>query len=156
MLPKLSRRNWNNVLIFAVLILMFLLYGTPQRLADRQHRSTHLLGEQQLLSIEFAGARISRSPQGWQLSPPQPELQPLVERTLAIWQQQQLNDGERSVQPLPEPLTQAQLVLAGQGEPVIWVLSLAEQQFYLSPSHRRLYYPIRAAEAELLFPAEFR
>lgn len=156
MLPKLSRRAWNNVLIFAVLLLMFLLYGTPQRLADLKHRNTSLLGEQQLLSIEFASVRISRSPQGWQLAPARPDLQPLVDRTLAIWQQQLLADGERSVSPLPEPLTQAQLVLAGQGEPIIWVLSLSDQQFYLSPSHRRLYYPISAAEAELLFPAEFR
>lgn len=156
MLPQLSRRAWNNVLIFAVLILMFLLYGTPQRLADLPHRSMSLLNEQTLLSVEYPLVRLSRSPQGWRLSPPAPELQPLAERTMTVWQQQQLHDGQRSVAPTPEPLTQAALMLAGQAEPVIWVLLLADDQFWLSPSHRTMYYPITALDAERLFPMEFR
>lgn len=156
MLPQLSRRAWNNVLIFAVLILMFLLYGTPQRLADLSHRSTSLLDEQALLSVEYPLVRLSRSSQGWRLSPPVPELQPLTERTMTFWQQQQLHDGQRSVSPTPEPLTQAIVMLAGQAEPVIWVLLLADEQFWLSPSHRTMHYPISALDAERLFPMEFR
>ena len=156
MLPQLSRRAWNNVLIFAVLILMFLLYGMPQRLADLPHRSTSLLDEASLLSIEYPLVRLSRSPQGWRLSPQAPDLQPLAEQTIAVWQQQQLHDGQRSIAPTPEPLTQAMLMLAGQPEPVIWVLSLSDDQFWLSPSHRTMYYPVSAQNAEQLFPMEFR
>ncbi|MCH8539127.1 MAG: hypothetical protein LAT66_15305 [Alkalimonas sp.] len=156
MLPQLSRRAWNNVLIFAVLILMFLLYGMPQRLADLPHRSTSLLDEHTLLGVEYPLVRLSRSTQGWRLSPSSPELQPLAEQTMSVWQQQQLHDGQRSVAPTPEPLTQATLMLAGQAEPVIWVLLLADEQFWLSPSHRTMYYPISAQDAERLFPMEFR
>ncbi|MDX1391733.1 MAG: hypothetical protein R3241_05100, partial [Rheinheimera sp.] len=67
---KLSRRNWNNVLIFAVLLLMFLLYGMPQRLQQLNAPQQRLIpADAQLLMVALAEQRLIKAGPVWRLQP---------------------------------------------------------------------------------------
>ncbi|MBZ9611528.1 hypothetical protein [Rheinheimera maricola] len=152
---KLSRRNWNNVLIFAVLILMFALYGIPQRLQQLnapEHRLIPL--DTELLMVAFADQRLIKAGPQWQL---QPALQKQVDATqLALaWQYSLLTPVSVAADKSRVPIAQASVQLVGQNAPLIWLLypamDTSNGQFLLQQAGQSQFYQLSAAQAAQLF-----
>ena len=152
---KLSRRNWNNVLIFAVLILMFVLYGIPQRL--QQHMTTeHRLipADAQLLMVGFANQRLVKAGPQWQLQP-QSSSQPDAGQLALAWQHSQLTPVETLPMQSRVPVAQASVQLVGESSPVIWLLYPDTEsnagQYLLQQAGSSQFYQLSAAQAKQLF-----
>lgn len=153
---KLSRRNWNNVLIFAVLTLMFALYGIPQRLQQLnmpEHRLIPL--DTELLMVAFANQRLIKAGPQWQL---QPALQkkPVDASQLALaWQHSLLTPVTVAADKSRVPVAQASVQLVGQTAPLIWLLYPASDagdgQFLLQQAGQQQFYQLSAAQAAQLF-----
>ncbi|MDX5405577.1 MAG: hypothetical protein LPK11_00870 [Chromatiaceae bacterium] len=149
---KLSRRNWNNVLIFAVLILMFVLYGIPQRLAERtaiEHRLIPV--DTELLMVAFGEKRLIKAGPQWQLQPQQNK--PIDAAQLALaWQHSLLTPVDVASDTSRLPLAQASVQLVGQAAPLIWLLyPAADSQFLLQQAGEGQFYQLSAAQAAQLF-----
>ncbi|WP_215396026.1 hypothetical protein [Rheinheimera oceanensis] len=152
---KLSRRNWNNVLIFAVLILMFALYGIPQRLAQFNAPEHRLLpADSELLMVAFANTRLVKAGPVWQLQPPLSK--PLDAAQLAVaWQHSLLTPVEVGTDKSRVPVAQASVQLVGQTAPLIWLLYPASDtgngRYLLQQAGQQQFYQLSAAQAAQLF-----
>lgn len=149
---KLSRRNWNNVLIFAVLILMFVLYGIPQRLAERTEREHRLIpADTELLMVAFGEQRLIKAGPQWQLQPA--SALPVDAAKLALaWQHSLLTPVDVASDTSRVPVAQASVQLVGQTAPLIWLLYPAEDsQFLLQQAGQGQFYQLSAAQAAQLF-----
>lgn len=153
-MPKLSRRSWNNVLIFVVLILMFVLYDIPQRLTESRHQvEARLVPENsELLMVAFTRQRLVKAGTQWQLQPVS-LLNSIDANQLALaWQHTRLVEIEANVQSRV-PVAQASLQLAGSREPLLWLLYPHESGFYLlQQTGAAGFYRLDASQAALLFP----
>lgn len=152
---KLSRRNWNNVLIFAVLALMFALYGIPQRLSQLNTPEHRLIPvDTELLMVAFANTRLIKAGPVWQL---QPRLSKPVDATqLAVaWQHSLLTTAEVEPDKSRVPVAQASVQLVGQTAPLIWLLypvtGNGEEQFLLQQAGQSQFYQLTAVQAAQLF-----
>lgn len=149
---KLSRRNWNNVLIFAVLILMFALYGIPQRLQQLntpEHRLIPL--DTELLMVAFAKQRLIKAGPQWQLQPALPQAVDATRLALA-WQHSLLTPVSVTPDKSRVPVAQASVQLVGQNAPLIWLLYPAsDSQFLLQQAGQSQFYQLSAAQAAQLF-----
>ena len=151
---KLSRRNWNNVLIFAVLVLMFALYGIPQRLqqyAAAEHRLVP--ADSQLLMVALGEQRLIQAGTVWRLQPGGDLAVDPAQLALA-WQHTLLtpieieHDSKSHV-----PMAQASVQLVGQTAPLIWLLypSSDPAQYLLQQAGQSQFYALTAAQANFLF-----
>ncbi|MBV2130203.1 hypothetical protein [Arsukibacterium indicum] len=155
---KLSRRNWNNVLIFAVLILMFVLYGIPQRLQQKMATEHRLIpSDAQLLMIGFASKRLVKAGPQWQIQPTADNIDP-AQLALA-WQHSQLIPVEAVPMQSRVPVAQASVQLVGKSSPVIWLLYPANvadnndgnNQYLLQQAGDNQFYQLSRQQAEQLF-----
>lgn len=152
---KLSRRNWNNVLIFAVLILMFALYGIPQRLAQLNTSEHRLLpADSELLMVAFANQRLIKAGPQWQLQPQDGKAVDAAQLAVA-WQHSLLTPIEVAADKSRVPVAQASVQLVGQTAPLIWLLYPASDagagQFLLQQAGQQQFYQLSAAQAAQLF-----
>lgn len=151
---KLSRRNWNNVLIFAVLALMFALYGIPQRLAEyNAPLSVQRLipADAQLLMIALGNQRLVQAGSQWRLQPAAPGVDPL--KLAVAWQHSLLTPVEVTDNSSRIPVAQASVQLAGQTAPLIWLLYPGQEvdQYLLQQAGQRQFYQLSAQQATQLF-----
>jgi hypothetical protein len=151
---KLSRRNWNNVLIFAVLILMFVLYGIPQRLQQKMATEHRLIpADAQLLMIGFASKRLVKAGAQWQIQPATANVDP-AQLALA-WQHSQLIAVEAMPMQSKVPVAQASVQLVGEASPVIWLLypdlESGDNQYLLQQAGYNQFYQLSRQQAEQLF-----
>ena len=151
---KLSRRNWNNVLIFAVLVLMFVLYGIPQRLQQLSADEHRLVPEDsQLLMVALGELRLIQAGSVWRLQPAADKAVDAAKLAMA-WQHTILtpvdveHDSKSHV-----PVAQASVQLAGQTAPLIWLLypSAEPGQYLLQQAGQSQFYLLTAAQAAQLF-----
>jgi len=149
---KLSRRNWNNVLIFAVLILMFVLYGIPQRLQQLNAPEHRLLPDNsELLMVAFAEQRLIKAGAVWQLQPNKPTKIDAAKLALA-WQYSLLTPISVTADKSRVPVAQASVQLVGYTEPLIWLLYPAsDNQFLLQQAGQSQFYQLNAEQATQLF-----
>ena len=152
---KLSRRNWNNVLIFAVLILMFVLYGIPQRLSQLSAPAPRLIpADTELLMVAFANTRLIKAGPQWQLQPALPQKVDATRLALA-WQHSLLTPVSVVADKSRVPVAQASVQLVGQNTPLIWLVYPASDshdgQFLLQQAGQSQFYQLSAAEAAQLF-----
>jgi hypothetical protein len=148
---KLSRRNWNNVLIFAVLLLMFVLYGIPQRLqqyAPAQHRLVP--SDAELLMVGLGGQRLIKAGPVWQLQPGSPKAIDAAQLALA-WQHSLLTPVDVAPDSSRIPLAQASVQLVGQSAPLLWLLYPDGELYLLQQAGQRQFYQLTAEQAQLLF-----
>jgi|GEM_PF-1225926 len=161
---KLSRRNWNNVLIFLVLILMYSLYDWSGDKASGNTAVIQLVPEQaQLLSVSIDNMRLVQAAGHWQI---QPTGRAGVEakQLASSWQYTIL-------QPVPltagkdwVPVAQAGVQLVGELTPQIWLLypdqteppqqDRQQQAYLLQLVGQPQLYQLSAAQARLLFLLE--
>ena len=152
---KLSRRNWNNVLIFVVLILMFVLYGIPQRLAEHTADEYRLIpADAELLMVAFANTRLIKAGPQWQLQPAPARAVDAAQLALA-WQHSLLTPVEVVSDTSRVPVAQASVQLVGQVAPLIWLLypadGSAEGPYLLQQAGDGQFYQLSAAQAAQLF-----
>lgn len=153
---KLSRRNWNNVLIFAVLILMFVLYGIPQRLQQRMAVEHRLIpADAQLLMVGFASQRLVKAGPQWQLQPPGNNQVDAAQLALA-WQHSQLIPVETLPMQSRVPVAQASVQLVGDSMPIIWLLYPDPEQsrYLLQQAGQSQFYQLSSQQAGQLFLLE--
>lgn len=163
---KLSRRNWNNVLIFAVLILMFVLYGIPQRLQQKMAVEHRLIpADAQLLMVGFASQRLVKAGPQWQLQPAGNNLVDAAQLALA-WQHSQLNPVDTLPMQSRVPVAQASVQLVGESMPVIWLLYPGDEaannpaqgsdnnQYLLQQAGQKQFYQLSRQQARQLFLLE--
>jgi hypothetical protein len=154
-MPKLSRRNWNNVLIFAVLLLMFVLYGIPQRLAQLNTPEYRLVpADSELLMVAFANTRLIKAGPYWQLQPHNVKQIDAAKLALA-WQHSVLTPAEVATDKSRVPISQASVQLVGQTAPLIWLLypgaDQAQGHYLLQQAGHPQFYQLSAAQAAQLF-----
>lgn len=146
---KLSRRNWNNVLIFVVLLLMFSLYDW--RGAGRELVTTSLLPEQsQLLSIAVGDIRLVQAAGQWQFQPRYTG-GASAQQMLNAWLYTPLQPAVGAAKPTQAPVAQASVQLAGEFAPTIWLLYPAQQDYLLQQVGQPQLYLLPAQQARLLF-----
>ncbi|KKO47726.1 hypothetical protein VT06_15535 [Arsukibacterium sp. MJ3] len=151
---KLSRRNWNNVLIFAVLILMFALYGIPQRLQQRAATEHRLIpADSQLLMVGYATQRLVKAGPEWQLQPAGSAKVDATQLALA-WQHSQLLLAETAPMQSRVPVAQASVQLVGANAPIIWLLYPDDKQYLLQQAGQSQFYQLSVVQAMQLFLLE--
>lgn len=152
---KLSRRNWNNVLIFVVLLLMFVLYGIPQRLNEPDIPAEQRLipADTQLLMVSFGQQRLIQAGSQWQLQPPVPVRRNAEQLALA-WQHTLLTPVEAPVTQSKVPVAQASVQVVGHTEPLIWLLYPDAGDYLLQKAGEPQFYQLSAAQAAQLFLLE--
>ncbi|MEH8021528.1 MULTISPECIES: hypothetical protein [Rheinheimera] len=150
---KLSRRNWNNVLILVVLVLMFVLYGIPQRLQQLNASEQRLIpADTELLMVAFAQQRLIKAGPVWQLQPINMKNRDASQLALA-WQHSVLTPVSVPANKSRIPIAQASVQLVGQRAPLIWLLypDSDAELFLLQEAGQSQFYQITAAQAALLF-----
>lgn len=149
---KLSRRNWNNVLIFGVLLLMFVLYGIPQRLQQFTADEPRLVpAGSQLLMVALGQQRLIQAGSEWRLQPAMGQTIDAAKLALA-WQHGVLTPVTPSENKSRIPLAQASVQLVGQSAPLIWLLYADTNGAYLlQQAGQPQFYSLSEPEARCLF-----
>ncbi|MDX3773483.1 hypothetical protein QE250_05080 [Chromatiaceae bacterium AAb-1] len=152
---KLSRRGWNNVLIFVVLILMFVLYGIPERIQQQSATGYgyRLVPENtELLMVAFSRQRLIKAGAQWQLQPASLLHSADANQLATAWQHTQLIPAEVTGEHSRVPVAQASVQLAGQTEPVIWLLYPDKPHYLLQQAGSSLLFRLDSEQAIILFP----
>ena len=153
---KLSRKAWNNLLIFSMLIMIFVFNGLHHKLGGNSEPEgpLPLLPEQSyILALEYPGVRIERIGSGWRLQglpeagAERVDVVELATRVQA-WQNMQAEPGTPSKS---EPLLVATLSLAGEAQPWVFVLYRDAQQYQLFNKHEQRWLRLTQAQAQQLF-----
>ena len=149
---KLSRRNWNNVLIFAVLTLMFVLYGIPQRLQQLSADEHRLVpADSQLLMVALGERRLIQAGTVWRLQPAADKTVDAAKLAMA-WQHGLLKPVTPAENKSRIPAAQASVQLVGQSAPLIWLLYPdGEGRYLIQQAGQQQFYSLSEAEAQFLF-----
>lgn len=151
----LSRRDWNNVIIFAVLALMLLFFIVPQQLAllkQQQQPAEKVVAEGfSLMQLQFAETNIQQAGTFWHFQPQVASKNSAAEIASA-WQQLQLQASVKPVALDTPPLKTMVLVLAGADSAQHWWLFLQQRQYYLQRQGQSTLYPINEVQYQQLFP----
>jgi hypothetical protein len=155
-MSKLSRRNWNNILIFVVLIMMFFLYGIPQRLLQSEPVSFGLIPENsQLLMVSFGQQRLTQAGTQWRLQPqstPNSQSSRKDANQLALaWQHTLLAEAQATSLQSQVPIAQASVQVVGQFEPMIWLLYPNQEGYLLQQAGQTRLFQLSAEQANQLF-----
>ena len=151
---KLSRRNWNNVLIFVVLLLMFSLYDwSGNTYFGRAERISLIPASTQLLSVSIGSKRLVQAAGQWQWQPNQPSKVSAIEMANA-WQNTQLLAADETAGANWVPIAQASVQLVGQFEPQIWLLYQQSSSYLVQQVGRTQLYLLTPAQARSLFSLE--
>ncbi|MBD1391152.1 hypothetical protein IC617_17115 [Neiella sp. HB171785] len=115
---KLSKRGWNNVLIFAILLFIIVINFSQKRFLETEEASPILAPSAQVLSIQTAARQIDRLGPSWRTSDDSWDAA-AIDSWLTLWFE-------------PYPVTDAnpnialdkmiRLQLLAQQEPIIFIL----------------------------------
>lgn len=152
-MPKLSRRTWNNILIFIVLLMMFTLYDWSGQQQDSAEPIALIADPTDLLGVSVAQSRLVKTDTGWQLQ---------SDKALTVSAQQMASAWQYSIlQPVPDtvgqrwqPLTQASIQFNSVLEPQIWLLYHENSAYLLQQAGQGQLYHLSAVQARLLFLLE--
>lgn len=160
---KLSRRNWNNILIFLVLILMYSLYDWSGDKASDSTAAIQLVPEQaQLLSVSIDNRRLVQAAGYWQIQPAG-RSGVNAQQMASSWQYTILQPVSLTVGKDWVPVAQASVQLVGELAPQIWLLypqpaaqpsSATQHMYWLQQVGQPQLYQLSAAQARLLFLLE--
>ncbi|TMP25244.1 hypothetical protein CWB99_21280 [Pseudoalteromonas rubra] len=161
---RLSRKAWNNVVIFSMLIMIFFLNGIHQKMNPSNEETGSMpLFEQQsfVLALGFPGYKIERIGTSWRLSAdaeatwqaPPATLDALVTR----WQESELALTDSPGLPASAALSVAQFWLASSELPVSYQLYRQQQRYYLFARQSQRWFSLSKTQAQQLFaPIELK
>lgn len=152
-MPKLSRRTWNNILIFVVLLMMFSLYDWSGQQQEQAEPIALIAQPADLLSVSVATSRLVKTATGWQLQ---------GDHVTSVQAQQMASAWQYSIlQPVPDiagqnwqPLAQASVQFNSVLEPQIWLLYHQGSTYLLQQAGQSQLYHLSAVQARLLFLLE--
>ncbi|MFT4923964.1 MAG: hypothetical protein ACI8WB_000042 [Phenylobacterium sp.] len=91
---RLSKKGWNNVLIFSMLLMIMVFNGMHKKFNSTEPQNTQvsLLPENSLmLTLEYPNTTIERIGQGWRSNPPIDLTVQQLNEVMTAWQDQQLD-----------------------------------------------------------------
>ncbi|RZM81429.1 hypothetical protein [Pseudoalteromonas rubra] len=161
---RLSRKAWNNVVIFSMLIMIFFLNGIHQKInPPKEELGSMPLFEQQsfVLALGFPGYKIERIGTSWRLSADKDatwQAQPAeLEALITRWQESELTLTENPGLPGSAALSVAQFWLAGSELPVSFQLYQQQQSYYLFARQSQRWFSVDKTQAQQLFaPIELK
>jgi hypothetical protein len=152
----LSRRDWNNVIIYSVLAMLLLFYFVPQHLMNlkqQQLPSYKLVPDgYKLVQIQFDRTNLQQAGPVWRF-------QPVIDENLDpaqladLWQQTELKPWPQQVELSTQPIRRVALLLAGDNHMSQWGLYQNGRDFYLKKQGFVEIFQVSARQAEQLIPA---
>lgn len=156
---RLSRRSWNNLIIFGVLALFFLFYLAPNHLAfmlNQQQPLTSLVTPgQRILELQFPAGTLRQFGPGWRFEPAVTSQPVSAEWLLEQWSTITLPPGL----PVDDSQLLARICLvglreSGNGEIRFWEFVFGDQQWYLRQQQQL--FPLSQQAADALCPPQLR
>ncbi len=150
----LSRRDWNNVIIFAVLALMLLFYIVPQQLAllKQQQLSEKVVPAGFLLvQLQFTQANVQQAGVVWHFQPQQQSANSAAEIASA-WQQLELEPELNPPEINSQPVERVVVLLAGADSAQHWWLFQQQHNYYLQRQGQANFYRLTETQYQQLFP----
>lgn len=149
----LSRRDWNNVIIFSVLGLILFFYLVPQQLALRkeQQQSVKVVPDAfTLLQLQFPQTNVQQAGVLWHF---QPQLQSgnSAAEIASAWQQLELQSETNPPELNTQPLQQVVVLLAGADDAQYWWL-FKQKHYYLQRQGVAAIYRLSDSQYQQLFP----
>ncbi|MBU2224304.1 MAG: hypothetical protein KKB00_09710 [Gammaproteobacteria bacterium] len=152
----LSRRDWNNVIIYSVLAMLLLFYFVPQHLMNlkqQQLPSYKLVPDgYKLVQMQFDRTNLQQAGPVWRF-------QPVIDENLdpaqlaEFWQQTELKPWPQQVELSTQPIRRVALLLAGDNQMSQWGLYQNGRDFYLKKQGFVEIFQVSARQAEQLIPA---
>lgn len=149
----LSRKAWNNVVIFSMLLMIFFLNGVHHKLNPSNEVSgpQHLLPEQSfVLTLAFPGYKIERIGTSWRIDGPWQAKPEQVQALVNAWLAVKLEVADVTLS-ADKALSVARFWLAGQELPVSYQLYLDQGQYYLFDKQQQLWLHVPKELAQTLF-----
>ena len=149
----LSRKAWNNVVIFSMLLMIFFLNGVHHKLNPSNEVSgpQQLLPEQSfVLTLAFPGYKIERIGTSWRIDGPWQAKPEQVQALVNDWLAVKLEVADVTLN-AGKALTVARFWLAGQELPVSYQLYLEQGQYYLFDKQQQLWLHVPKELAQTLF-----
>lgn len=159
----LSKRDWNNVIIFSVLGMFLLFVFIPEQLMKQTEtvagQTSLVTTDTPLLQLQFGSTSLQQAGTEWRFQPALQGSSLSASELAATWQQMQLPPALTVAQASKlelgsQPLRRVVLLLAGIEAPQHWWLFQQQEQFYLQRQGMPAIYPLTAEQAEQLMPAE--
>ncbi|MBB1372620.1 hypothetical protein RB215_02355 [Pseudoalteromonas sp. HL-AS2] len=161
---QLSRKGWNNVIIFSMLIMIFFLNGWHKNIGGNNNEPVLqpvLPIQSFVLTLSFVDQKIERIGTSWRTTALQIDV-PLTwqgtEQQLGelvnVWQSAQLMSVHESVVFNPNaPLSVATFELAGEPLPWVYLLYKGDGQYYLLEKNSQRVFALDLAVVKQLFPS---
>ncbi len=134
---RLSRKAWNNVLIFGVLGFVLIVHGLNFGERERGHARLELIPTDALiLTLDYPQLKLERIGAGWRSNRPnysEAQAHALQQQWLGLsltpLQPNQRNDALKA---LRDPSAVVRILLAGQAEPVTVLFSIDDAGAYVA------------------------
>lgn len=150
---RLSRRAWNNVLIFSVLIMIVLFNSTNNFLTDGTPASPEqiplLPPDSVVMTIDFGSTEIERVGRGWRSVPPANLTEPQLANTVEAWTLAEVELYQGSLGGSPRVVV---VWLAGETNGRVFELYDVGQQLVLR--HQKQLFRVVNFSASQLIPVE--
>ena len=151
----LSRRDWNNVIIYSVLAMLMLFYFVPQHLMTQRQQqldSYKLVPDgYKLVQLQFAGTNVQQAGQVWRFQPVV-QTQITAAELAELWQQTELKPWPQQIELSPQPLRRVGVVLAGESAVQQWGLYRNGPDYYLKKQGFVEIFQLTVEQAEQLIP----
>ena len=151
----LSRRDWNNVIIYSVLAMLMLFYFVPQHLMTQRQQllATYKLVPDGyvLLQLQFDLANLQQAGPVWRF-------QPMVDSKInpaalaELWQQTELKPWPQQIELSTQPLRRVGMLLGTEQSVQQWGLYQNGPDFYLKKQGFGEIFQLTAEQAAQLIP----
>jgi hypothetical protein len=151
----LSRRGWNNVIIYSVLAMLMLFYFVPQHLMTlrQQHFTSYKLVPDGyvLLQLQFDRTNLQQAGAVWRF-------QPLVDSQInpselaELWLQTELKPWPQQIELSTQPLRRVGMLLGTEKSVQQWGLYQNGPNFYLKKQGFVEIFQLTAEQAAQLIP----
>ncbi|MDW7549463.1 hypothetical protein HUZ36_07600 [Pseudoalteromonas sp. McH1-7] len=160
---QMSRKAWNNVVIFSMLLMIFFLNGLHYKLNPTDEKmgiQAVLPAQSFILTVAFPGYKIERIGTSWRIELPKGATQSYsvseLSAMVSSWQKAQLNVVEKPPQ-LGEALSVARIWLATHELPLSFQLYQHSNRLILFDKHKQRWFELDEAQVRALFlPILFR
>ena len=151
----LSRRGWNNVIIYSVLVMLTLFYVVPEyMLLQRQKNLTSLKlvpDGYVLVQLQFDRTNVQQAGPDWRFQPKVDETRQAAELA-EVWQQTKLKPWPKHVELSERPLRRVGVLLAGEHSVQQWGLYQNGPDLYLRKQGFVDIFRVTSEQADRLIP----
>ncbi|MBD1582112.1 hypothetical protein [Pseudoalteromonas sp. S16_S37] len=149
----LTRKAWNNVVIFSMLLMIFFLNGIHHKLNPEEEAvgPQRLLPEQSfVLTLAFPGYKIERIGTSWRIDGSWQASAEQLQALVNLWQTLELEVTNTSLS-ADKALSVARFWLAAEELPLSYQLYYDNQQYYLFDKQQQHWLLLSAEQAKQLF-----